>query len=278
MNNRTDVITVKAGISRSGRADLAAVTARGRRLITVDEAAGRLALPPVEAARKLARWAEQGWLRRVRRGLYISVPVDVEDPDRWSEDPFVLAEAVWSPSYFTGWTAANHWGLTDQIFRTIVVKTSGRVRRTSQELLDHKYMVGHVPESMMEWGLRASWRIGHRISFADEARTVIDVLNAPGIGGGIRHAAEILGAYMSEFDRRRLVEYGDRLGNRTVFKRLGYLSERFRLGDEQFLAACRRRLSSGVSLLDPGASNRGPRVMRWGLRVNVLVGDGLTGS
>lgn len=278
MNKRTDTITLRAGISRSGRAELAAVTARGHRFVTVDEAAERLALPPAAAAKKLARWAEQGWLRRVRRGLYIPVPVDVEYPDLWSEDPFSLAAAVWPPCYFTGWTAASRWGLTEQIFRTIVVKTPCRVRKAGQGLLDHEYMVGHVPKSMMDWGLRASWQAGHRVHFADEARTVIDILNAPGIGGGIRHGAEILSAYMSEFDRRPLLEYGDRLGNRTVFKRLGYLSEQLRLGDEQFLAACMRRLSSGVSLLDPGAPNRGPRVMRWGLRANVLVGSGMTGS
>ena len=272
MNKRTDTIISQAGISRSGRAELAAVTARGQRFITVGDAAGRLALPPGEAAKKLARWSEQGWLRRVRRGLYIPVPVDVEHPDLWSEDPFALAEVVWSPCYITGWTAANRWGLTDQLFRTVVVKTSGRVRKASHALLDHEYLVGRVPESLMAWGLRASWQAGHRVHFADEARTVIDILNAPSIGGGIRHAAEILDAYMSEFDRGRLMEYGDRLGNRTVFKRLGYLSEQLRLGDEQFLDMCRRRISRGVSLLDPGAPARGSRVMRWGLRANVLVG------
>ena len=109
------------------------------------------------AAKKLARWAEQGWLRRVRRGLYIPVPVDVEHPELWSEDPLFLADAVWSPCYFTGWTAASHWGLTEQIFRTIVVRTTGRVRTTRQELLDQDYLVGHVPESVMAW-VSKCWR------------------------------------------------------------------------------------------------------------------------
>jgi len=45
-------------------------------------------------ARKLARWARLGWLRRVRRGLYIPVPVEAEDPRRWTDDPLYLADAV----------------------------------------------------------------------------------------------------------------------------------------------------------------------------------------
>lgn len=260
---------MKAGISSSGREQLAAVTARGRRLLTVEDVAGRLGLDPSEAARKLARWAEQGWLRRVRRGLYIPVPIDVEHPELWSEDPLVLADAVWSPCYFTGWTAANHWGLTEQIFRTTVVKTSGRVRAASQMLLDQEYLLGHVSESAMAWGLRPLWRQEHRVQIADEARTVIDILDSPGIGGGIRHVAEIVEAYLADLDWRRLVECGDLLGNGTVFKRLGFLSETLELGDDELLTACKRRLTAGVSLLDPTVANEGARVAPWGLRANV---------
>lgn len=262
---------MKSGISRSGREELTAVTARGRRLVTVEDVAARLDLESEEAAKKLARWAEQGWFRRVRRGLYIPVPVDVEQPELWSEDPLVVADAVWSPCYFTGWTAANHWGLTEQVFRTIVVKTSKRVRTADQVLLDQDYLVGHVSEAVMEWGLRRVWRDERRVQLADEARTVIDVLDDPSIGGGIRHVAEILEAYITDFDWRPLIEYADLLGNRTVFKRLGYLAELLEFGDQELTVSCRRRLSSGVSLLDPSAPDRGPRVAPWGLRANVRI-------
>ncbi|MFQ5524332.1 MAG: type IV toxin-antitoxin system AbiEi family antitoxin domain-containing protein [Acidimicrobiia bacterium] len=248
-----------AGISGPSREELAAVTARGHRLLTVEDTAERLGLDRQTAAKKLARWAEQGWLRRVRRGLYIPVPIDV-------------ADAVWSPCYFTGWTAASHWGLTEQVFRTIVVKTSTRVRSAIQTLLDQEYLVGHVPESHMTWGLRPEWREGRRLWFADEARTVIDMLDHPRIGGGVRHVAEVLEAYLSDFDWRQLVEYGDRICNRAVFKRLGCLSERLKLGEEALVEACRQRLSSGVVLLDPNAPDRGQRISEWGLRANVFVG------
>jgi predicted transcriptional regulator of viral defense system len=260
---------MKAGISRSGREELAAVTSRGKRLVTVDDVVDGLALDRSEAAKKLARWTEQGWLRRVRRGLYIPVPVDVEQPDLWSEDPLVLAHAVWSPCYFTGWTAANHWGLTEQIFRTTVVKTSRRVRATHQRLLDHDYLIGHTPDSTMAWGVRPVWRREQRVSMADESRTVVDVLDDPGIGGGIRHVAEILSAYLIDFEGDQLLDYGERLGNRTAFKRMGYLIEAMGLPHDDLLAACRERISGGVSLLDPEASDTGPRIGEWGLRANV---------
>ncbi len=260
-----------AGISRKGRGELALVAGRGRRLVSVAEVATALDMERIKAAKKLARWAKEGWLRRVRRGLYIPVPLEADDPNSWSEDPFVLADAVWSPCYFTGWTAANHWGLTEQIFRTTVLKTVRRVRSARERLLDHEFLLAHAPKRFMDWGLRPAWREERRVLFADPARTVIDVLDAPRLGGGIRQVTEIVAAYLDEHDWRTLIEYGDRLGNRAVFKRLGYLAEAAGLGSPELVPKCRDRVSAGMSLLDPGGPTGGKRVGEWGIRANVRV-------
>lgn len=259
------------GISAAGRADLARVTRAAGRVVTPEEVADILDIDRVDAAKKLARWTNDGWFRRARRGLYIPVPVEVEHPSAWSEDPLVLADAVWEPCYFTGWTSANHWGLTEQIFRSTVVKTAARVRRSRERLLEHEYVLTHVSEKTMAWGLATAWRHEHRLRMADPARTIIDVLDEPRLGGGIRLAAEMITAYLEEHPPETLVEYGDRLGNRTVFKRLGLLVEELRLGHERLAEACRERLSTGVSLLDPSAPDRGERASEWNLRVNVRV-------
>ena len=123
----------------------------------------------------------------------------------------------------------------------------------------------------MAWGIESVWHEEVRLQIADPARTVIDILDTPRIGGGVRHAAEILGAYLDDYDVLRLVEYGDRLGNRAVFKRLGYLVEALGRDEPDLIAACRARLSAGMALLDPDAPPDGPRVAAWGLRANVRV-------
>lgn len=242
-----------------------------RRFVTPEDAAAELGVDPRMAARKLAHWAEKGWLRRVRRGLYIPVPVEAERPGSWSQDALVLAEAVWAPCYFTGWTAANHWSLTEQAFRTTVLKTSQRVRTSRARLLDAKYLLVHASAETMTWGLQSVWHEEVRLLLADPARTVIDILDAPRLGGGIRHAAEILASYLDEHAAPRLVEYGDRLGNRAVFKRLGYLLEVLGRNEPELTAACRARLSAGIALLDPSGPRAGRRVSTWGIRENVRV-------
>jgi predicted transcriptional regulator of viral defense system len=260
-----------AGISAQGRKELTAVLGETRRFIAPGDVAAALGVDSESAARKLARWSHQGWVRRVRRGLYIAVPVDAAIPAGWSEDPLVVAAEVWAPCYFTGWTAARHWGLTEQVFRTTVLKTSERVRASTTRLLDHEYLVSHTHRDALAWGLKSEWRQEVRLRFADAPRTVVESLDAPRIGGGIRHVAEVLIAYLDDHPPEALIESGDRFGNRAVFKRLGYLIEALGLDEPLIASACEERVSAGISALDPDGPTDGHRVTRWGLLVNVNV-------
>ena len=101
------------------------------------------------------------------------------------------------------------------------------------------------------------------------------VLDDPGLGGGIRTVADVLGEYLrgEHRDDQRLVDYGDRLGNRAVFKRLGYLLEHGDVQAPELVEACLARRSSGLAKLDPAARTPSRIVRRWGLRVNVALGS-----
>ena len=266
-----DVRRGPAGISGAGRAELTRVLGRGKRLVTVDDAALALGIDSRAAAKRLAAWAKQGWMRRARQGLYLPVPVDAERPDEWTEDPFYLASSVWDPAFVTGWTSANHWGLTDQVFRTTVVKTGQRVRRTAAEVAGNPFLLVHAAENELRWGTQLEWRGDRRVQVADPARTIIDIADRPAIGGGIRLVAEILETYLQSHDAKTLIRYAERLGNRAVFKRLGFLTETLGLGQTNLIEACLERKSKGYVLLDPSGSETGRRVSRWGLRANVNV-------
>jgi predicted transcriptional regulator of viral defense system len=263
-------LDMPSGIGAVGRSELARVLGRGRRFVTPADASAALGIDTPSAAKKLSRWAEDGWLRRVRRGLYIGVPVDAADPASWSEDPLVVAAEVW-PCYFTGWTSASEWALTDQVFRTTVLKTTARVRAASVRLLDHEYLIGSAHDPDMSWGLKTQWRSESRLRFADPARTVIDVLDSPKLGGGMRHGAEILAAYLDEHHPMTLIDYADRVGNGAIFKRMGFAIEALSRDLPELTRASRERVTAGIAALDPDGPPGGRIVTRWNLRVNVTL-------
>ena len=263
-----------SGISGSARSELSRLVGRGKRLVTVDDAVSALGTDRHDAAVRLNRWARQGWLRRVRRGLYIPVPIDAEDPASWTEDPFVLADEVWAPCYMSGWTSANHWGLTEQVFQTTVVKTARRVRKSEQTLLDHRYLVAHVAPDKLGWGTKRVWRDDRAVLIADPARTVADMFDAPAIGGGIRHCAEVLDAFLDDGDEHELIECVERLGNRAVFKRIGYVLSVTHPDRAELIEVCATQTSRGTSLLDPALPNSGRWSRRWGLRINAQIESG----
>ncbi|MGH7472196.1 MAG: type IV toxin-antitoxin system AbiEi family antitoxin domain-containing protein [Longimicrobiales bacterium] len=252
--------------SKSRRDRLSAVLRDAGDFVTVDGAAKVLGLDRTTTAKTLSRWSDQGWLKRVRRGLYMPVPLTAGRSEQVIEDSWTLVPELFSPGYVGGATAAHHWDLTEQIFRTVFVFTTRPVRQSEQTVEGIPFSVHHVREGLL-FGTRSLWRGRVRIQVSDMNRTIIDMMNDPAVGGGMRHVAECLAAYCqrSDADPERLIEYGDRLGNGAVFKRLGFLLERID-GPVAVIDACRARLTKGNAKLDPAVPAR-RLVRRWRLWV-----------
>jgi predicted transcriptional regulator of viral defense system len=234
-----------------GRVKLTAVVRAAGDIIHIDDAARALDLPRSEAAKLLARWASQAWLRRVGRGAYVAVPLDLLESELVLDDPWVLVPALFAPAYIGGWSAAEHWDLTEQIFRDIMVLTAQSVRQKTQHHHGADFVLKHIRKDKI-FGAKSVWRGRTKIPVSDTHRTIIDMLDDPALGGGIQHVADCLHAYLHRGDRdeAKLIAYGDRLGNGAVFKRLGFLAERDPNG-EALIVPCRERLTAGNAKLDP---------------------------
>ena len=260
------------GISEKNRRLLTTLHRGTSGPFTPQDAAGLLGLDLSRARRFLAYLADAGWLTRIRRGLYATVPLDVIEPAAWREDPWIIAAKVFPPFYIGGWSACEHWGLTDQVFKETIVISGRTIRRRHMEIQGAPFYIKAVNRDKI-YGTETVWRGRTRVFVSDPARTMVDILDDPKIAGGIRHVADILKAYLSH-ERRNdslLLEYAHKLGNRTVFKRLGYLLEALKVNDMTLIEACREAVSSGISLLEPGGPRKGRFVRRWNLRINVTL-------
>jgi predicted transcriptional regulator of viral defense system len=130
-----------------------------------------------------------------------------------------------------------------------------------------KFVVRTVQEKAL-FGLKPVWRDQVKVSVSDPTRTVVDMLSAPSLGGGIRPTADVLLNYLKSDSRNldMLLDYAKRLANGAVFKRLGFLLEHVAPTEEEALRACQTGLTKGNAKLDPALPAE-RLVSRWRLWV-----------
>ena len=254
-----------SGLEAASRIRLATVLRATHGTVTPKSAAVALADTRLAAAKQLARWAEQGWLQRVRRGIYVPVPLESERADSAPEDAWLIANTAFAPCFIAGWSAVEHWSLTEQVFRSVCVATSRRPRHREQSIGGTMFALHTVPEGQF-FGLKAVWRGATRVQVSDPSRTMVDLLATPAWGGGIRSVVDVLLAYLKSEHRNLplLLNYTARLGNGAVFKRLGYLLQQHAPDAVDAIAACAGQLTAGYTKLEPALPSK-RLATAWGL-------------
>lgn len=264
---------MRRGIQRANREILERLHRGTRGPFTASEAANILTLDLGGTRRLLSYLGSRGWLSRVKTGLYTTVPLGAASPSEWREDPWVVAQSVFSPCYVGGYSACEHWSLTEQIFRSVVVVTARPLRAGRMEVQGTAFVLKMRPKEKL-FGTKVVWRGQTKVQVSDPARTVVDILDDPALGGGIRHVSKVLKAFLEgeHRDQERFLEYATRLGNRTVFKRIGYLVDALGIRAPELSARCRALKSAGLTYLDPTLRRARVRIDKtWNLRVNAEI-------
>jgi len=255
------------GIGKIDRERIAAIIRGTKGTISVGEAARILNVASTNAAKMLSRWSKKGWMSRIRRGLYVSVPLESRTADVPLEDPWLIADRLFSPCYIGGWSAAEYFDLTEQIFSTIMIMTIQKPRDRRPIIKGTEFMLRTISEKAM-FGLKPVWSGQVKISVSDSTRTILDMLADPVLGGGIRSVKDMFINYLrsENYNTDLLIEYADRLGNGSVFKRLGFLLEKTAPEKTEVIEQCSKKLTAGNAKLDPKLNNT-RLITRWRLWV-----------
>ncbi len=72
-----------------------------------------------------------------------------------------------------------------------------------------------------------------------------------------------------DLDWEKLIFYSQKLGNRAVAKRLGYLLELYGLGLSHIERRDNEMIGKSYALLDPILPSEGAYLARWRLRINI---------
>jgi predicted transcriptional regulator of viral defense system len=259
--------------SKAVLAELARASTGG--LLTVARAAGVLGVSTHDAAVRLGRLERAGWLARARRGLYLVLPLEsTPGTAAIAEDAWVLATELFAPCYIGGWTAAQYWGLTEQLFRSTFVVSAAPRRRQQENRLSTEFHIARAAPDRMR-GTTLVWRGSERVAASDRERTIVDALVHPSWVGGMRHLVEIMTTYREsrEFAPKKLLGRAEESATGSAFKRLGFLAERLWPDERAIIEVAYKHRSKGVIRLDPAVKSRGAMSKRWGLWANVVIDE-----
>lgn len=234
----------------------------GHTIITVGQAATVLGMPKKEAAKLMSRWTGQGKFLRIKRGLYVSSMLDAGNLDPW-----LLATKIYRSCYIGSLSSAEFWGLTDKKSHEVNVFSTYRPRNLRLASNNLHFSVRTVPQHAM-FGLESLTRQKSEVLISDPARTIIDFMIDPQLGGGIQNVILIFKNYLKSRHRNvdQLFSYANKTKNGAVLKRLGYLLEMCGSGEFNIIALCKIFETAGNIKIDSAVS-ADKLVTRWGLWV-----------
>jgi predicted transcriptional regulator of viral defense system len=207
--------------------------------------------------RLIARLKADGLVAEVEKGKYLLLGLE---PERVLSNPFFIASHLVTPAYVSYWSALHFYGFTEQVPLTAFVATTKKKRPVTFRDLRFRFV---TVKSHKFFGYRRE-RVGDLPALvADEAKAIVDSLDQPRYAGGIAEVAKALRAAMEAVDVPILVEYANRMGDKSLASRLGYLLEVLGRPVEGLL-----RSASPVRL-DPARPCAGRTDPHWRVVVNV---------
>jgi predicted transcriptional regulator of viral defense system len=229
--------------------------------------ARRIVRRNASAANKLLHTlARQGYIQRLEKGKFILQP-GMADAETVSEHEFLMAMQLVQPSYIAYWTALHYHGLTEQLANVVFVATLKQKKAMQIHGITYRFIT--LAKSKF-FGIETQQIGGRPFQISDPEKTIVDCFAHPEYCGGVIEAAKGLwnGLHERRLDLDKLTHYAERLGNRAVLKRIGYLIEFYQVPVNGHLTRWLEHLSAGYNPLDPLGSRRGTHNARWHLLIN----------
>jgi len=210
------------------------------------------------------------WLLRLEKGKYLILPLEAGMEGFYSAHEFVIAAHMVHPYAIAYASALCFHALSDLLPHIVFVATTRRKAEAAVEELGLRFrFITLTPRKF--FGIQTVTIKDQAVRITTPSKTLVDGLDHPDLCGGIVELAKGLERYSGDDDVNwaQLTADAQRLGNRTVFKRLGYLVEVLGLEAGEWIDRWRAEISSGETLLDPHYGRRGSYHSEWNLRLNV---------
>jgi len=208
----------------------------------------------------LLRLEKRGIIERIEKGKYLIIPLGAEK-GKYTLHEFVIGSTLIESYSIAYWSALNYYGLTEQIPATVFLQTTARKKNQNIKVFGVKYQIIKIKKEKM-FGIRKEWIEETQINITNKEKTIIDCLDKPQYCGGVIEVAKAL--KNNKFDRKKLENYAQRIGNSGVLRRLGYLCELLNIKIKLPKLNIRNYL-----LLDPTMPEKDTKNARWRLLINL---------
>ena len=245
------------------------LAADGHTIFTTDQARAVLNIDDQDINKILYQLARKRWLLRLEKGKYLILPLEAGMEGHYSVHEFVVATHLVHPAAIAYASALSFHELSDVVPQAVLVATTRRKADVTIEELGVRFRFVTIRAHKF-FGLQTVRIEDEPIQITTPSKTVVDGLDHPELCGGIVELAKGLSRYAQiGADWAQVTADARRLGNRTVFKRLGYLSEILDLDVGEWVGRWQTEMSAGESVLDPRYGRQGSYRTDWNLRMNV---------
>lgn len=177
----------------------------------------------------LRRLRKKGRILEIEKGKYLLVPSRAGVEGSWSQVPYLLVPRLVEEYYVGFWSALNHWGLTEQVPRTVFVATTKQKRPVEFGPTTFRF-VRISPKKF--FGTTDTKIAGGSFRISDREKTIVDCLDFPHYAGGMDEITKALWEGRNELDFAKLMRHAKRQGVGVLLRRLGYLLEVMGLAEE----------------------------------------------
>jgi len=242
------------------RIDLLNSLAKKGNTFTFNDALKISNLSTTSLQKVLYRLQQSGAIEWIKKGEYLIIPLGAEK-GKYTLHEFIIGSLLVEPYSIAYWSALNYYGLTEQIPTTVFIQTITRKFNTNPNVFGVQYKIVKIKESKC-FGVRKEWIEEIQINITDKEKTIIDCLDKPQYCGGVIEVAKAL--KNNKFDRKKLENYAQHIGNSGVLRRLGYLCELLNIKIKLPKLNTRNYL-----LLDPIMPVKGLKSAKWRLIINL---------
>lgn len=257
-----------SGIGKSYRNKLSRVLENNYSVITAKLVSKTLKIPIQESGRLLSRWNKSGWIRRIKRGSYIPIPLESTTAKIIVDEPFLVVDFLYGPGYVAGFSAIKYWDLTEQIIESVTYFTLKKVKDRNPIHGGIRFKLKTISEHKL-FGLKTVWIGSKKIEISDPSKTIIDLLDDPKLVGGITVILDFFREYKESeyYNFDLLVQYAHQMNNKTIFKRLGFIYETVFDATDDMLSILATNISTGISEFDPTHPSK-YNITKWGLKTS----------